>query len=182
MSLRRTGQTPTEFQANQLAALEKLSEKHENIQTAGIDTVELGTDRDSAILAAKQDLNWLAALTIPEIFQFPYPPIFLAIWQMFQSAVEKERGKDHLAIGIPRGFGKTIILKLYVLYLVLFTDRKFILIVCNTQELAENFLSDVADMLSSENIIRLFGDFRLALERDTLKLKKFSFRGRPIIL
>lgn len=143
---------------------------------------EVGTERDAAINAAKNNLNWLAALAIPEIFQYPYPDMMLAIWQMFLSAVDKKKGKDHLAIGIPRGFGKTILLKLYVLYLILFTDRRFILVVCNTQELAENFLSDVADMLASDNIIRLFGDYRLTLERDTLKQKKFSFRGRPIIL
>ena len=189
MSLRRTGQTPAEFQADQLSALEDFaqraiggSDEGGGNESFGAGIIELGTDRDAAILAAKQDLNWLAALAIPEVFQFPYPPIFLAIWQMFQTAVEKKKGKDHLAIGIPRGFGKTIILKLYVLYLILFTDRQFILIVCNTQELAENFISDVADMLSSDNIIRLFGDYRFSLERDTLKLKKFSFRGRPIIL
>lgn len=145
-------------------------------------TVDTGVSRDEAVDAAKNSLNFLAAIAVPEIFLYLYPPIFLAIWQMLQSAVEKVRGKDFLAIGIPRGFGKTIVLKLYVLYLILFTDRRFILVVCNTQDLAENFLSDVADMLASDNIIRLFGDYRMTIEKDTLKQKKFSFRGRPIIL
>lgn len=187
MSLRRTGQGTTEFNEQQLETLQKMEDKTRSDEATtdnelGADAVEVGADRDSAIAAAKQDLNWLAALAIPEVFIYAYPAIFLAIWQMLQIAVEKKKGKDHLAIGIPRGFGKTIILKLYVLYLILFSDRQFILVVCNTQELAENFLADVADMLASDNIIRLFGDFRFSLERDTLKLKKFSFRGRSIIL
>jgi hypothetical protein len=83
---------------------------------------------------------------------------------------------------LPRGFGKTIMLKLIVLYTIFFTDRKFILIVCNTQDLAENFLADVIDALDSPNIRSLFGNWRNALEKDTLDLKKFHFRGRPVII
>lgn len=143
---------------------------------------EVAADRDDIVSAAKANLNVFASLAIPEIFRYMYPDIFLAVWQMLQVAIEKKKGKDYLALGLPRGFGKTILLKLYVLYIILFTDRKFILIVCNTQALAENFLSDVADMLSSTNIINIFGDWRLTVEKDTLNQKKFSFRGRPVIL
>ena len=141
-----------------------------------------GVDRDSAVDAAKKDLNFFAAISIPDIFLFPYPAIFLAIWQILQTAIERAKGKDFLAIGIPRGFGKTILLKLYAVYIVLFTDRKFILVVCNTQTLAENFLADVADILDSANIIALFGNWRLTLDKDRLDQKKFSFRGRPVVL
>lgn len=143
---------------------------------------DISANREDTIALAKANLNMLAALAIPDVFRYMYPDIFLAIWQMLQVAIEKTKGKDYLALGLPRGFGKTIILKLYVLYLILFTDRKFILIVCNTAELAENFLSDVADMLSSANIVAIFGDWRLTSEKDKLNQKKFSFRGRPVTL
>lgn len=139
-------------------------------------------DRNEAILAAKDNLNFLASLALEDVFRYLYPKIFLVIWQILTTACHNIRGKTHLAIGMPRGFGKTIVLKLYVLYLILFTDRKFILVVCNTQELAENFLADVVSMLSNGNIVSIFGSWTLALEKDTLKLKKFSFRGRHITL
>ena len=113
---------------------------------------------------------------------FLFPPIFLAVWQMLTTAAQKDRGQEKLAIGLPRGFGKTIVLKLYVVWLILFTNRRFILVVCNTATLAENFIADVADILSSPNIIRVFGDWRMAREKDTQELKKFSFRGRSISL
>ncbi len=144
--------------------------------------LEAGVNRDSAIAAAKEDLNFFAAISIPEIFKFAYPKEFIAIWQILQVAIRRIKGKDFLAIGIPRGFGKTLLLKLYVCYIILFTDRRFILVVCNTQALAENFLSDVVDIMSSLNIVALFGDWRLSLEKDTLNQKKFSFRGRPIVI
>lgn len=139
-------------------------------------------DRHEALTAAKSDLNFLAALCVPEIFRFAYPPIFLAIWQILTVAIEKVKGKDFLAIGIPRGFGKTILLKIYAAYIIFFTDRQFILIICNTQALAENFLADLVDILDNRNVINLFGNWRLTLEKDRLDQKKFTFRGRPIVL
>jgi hypothetical protein len=55
-------------------------------------------------------------------------------------------------------------------------------VVCNTSGLAENFIADVADILSSMNYLRVFGDWRMTLEKDTQELKKFSFKGRTVIL
>lgn len=145
-------------------------------------TLSGGANREEVIAAAKSDLNFFGQICIPDIFLFNFPPVFLAIWQMLTDGANKTVGQDRLAIGLPRGFGKTILLKLYVVWLILFTDRKFILVVCNTASLAENFIADVVDILSSPNIVRVFGDWRLALEKDTQPLKKFAFRGRPVSL
>jgi hypothetical protein len=145
-------------------------------------TEAVGVSREQAVALAKCDLNFFASLCIPDVFQFNFPAVFLAIWQMLTDGANKPVGQDRLAIGLPRGFGKTILLKLYVVWLILFTDRKFILIVCNTAALAENFIADVVDILSSPNILRLFGDWRLGLEKDTQPLKKFYFAGRPVSL
>lgn len=143
---------------------------------------DVGVTRDEAISAAKGDMNFFGALSLPEVFKFLFPPIFLAVWQLLTDAGAEQRGQKRIAIGLPRGFGKTIVLKLFVLWLIFFTDRRFILVVCNTATLAENFIADVSDTLSSSNIIRVFGDWRFSQEKDTQPLKKFSFRGRSIIL
>lgn len=147
-----------------------------------MDITSLGADREQAIARAKRDLNFFASICIPEVYEFPFPPIFFAVWQMLLDSANKIIGQDRLAIGLPRGFGKTLLLKLYVVWLVLFSDRKFILVVCNTASLAENFLADVVDILGSPNILRLFGDWRLGLTKDTQPLKKFTFCGRSITL
>lgn len=142
----------------------------------------VGVSRDEAIASCRKDLNFFAAICIPEVFEFLFPAVFLAVWQMLTDGATKKTSQDRLAIGLPRGFGKTILLKLYVVWLILFTDRKFILVVCNTAALAENFISDVVDILSSPNIIRLFGDWRIGLTKDTQPLKKFTFAGRSVSL
>lgn len=143
---------------------------------------DIGFDRDSAVEGCRKSLNFFAAVCLPEVYKFPFPPILLAVWQLLCEAVGKPTGQERLAIGLPRGFAKTLLLKLFVIYCILFTDRRFILVVCNTATLAENFIADVVDTLSSPNIIRIFGDWRLGMEKDTQELKKFTFKGRNIIL
>lgn len=145
------------------------------MQTAGL-------HRDVAVEGARSDLNFLAMLCIPEIFKYAYPPMFIAIWQMITDAVSSQKQYVRLAIGLPRGFAKTVFLKIYCVWCILFSDRKFILIVCNTATLAENFLADVMSILEAINIVRIFGDWRIGAEVQRQDLKKFTFKGRHITL
>jgi hypothetical protein len=98
------------------------------------------------------------------------------------SYVNKTRDFSKLAIGLPRGFGKTTFIKIFILYCILFTKKRFILIISATSGLAENIVADVVDMLNEPNIIKVFGDWKIGLEKDTQGIKKFAFRGRSIIL
>ena len=146
------------------------------------DLQQVGIDRDAIITRCKTDLNFFAAVLLPEVYAFPFPPIFLAVWQMLIDNAHKPVGQDRLALGLPRGFGKTILLKLYTAYLVLYTDRRFILTICNTQPLASNFIADVQDMLDSDNCKAIWGDWRIAMTQDNAVQKKFTFRGRPVVM
>ena len=151
-------------------------------EAAEFDGLDVSSDRASLTHAAKTNLDFLAALILTDIYEYGYPPLFHAIWQLITVEATVERGKPKYALGIPRGFSKTLVLKLYVVWLILFSNRRFILIVCNTAKLAENFLSDVTDMLNSVNIRNIFGAWNAACEQDTLPFKRFHFRGRPIVL
>jgi hypothetical protein len=139
------------------------------------------TEQDAKDLA-KQEPDFLAGLATPDMYEFAWPPVFLAIWAWLRSEISLERSFQRIALGMPRGFAKTSVIKLFILYCILFTDRKFILVLAATATMAENIISDVADMLEEPNIKQLFGDWKLGCEKDTNAVKKFSFRGRPIIL
>lgn len=146
-------------------------------------TFEASASRGDLIESCRISLDFLASMILTDIYSYGYPPELKAAWQLICTSALQLLGKPKHAIGIPRGFAKTIILKLYVVWLVLFSDRKFILIVCNTAGHAENFIADVADMLSSPNIVAIFGDWRAGgLERDRQELKKFTFRGQNKII
>lgn len=131
---------------------------------------------------AKNSLDFLAALALPLVFKYLFPPVFQAIWSWLLSYVHKTRDFSQLAIGLPRGFGKTMLIKIFVLYCILFTKKQFILIICGTQTKANNILADVIGMLNEINIKRVFGDWNLGTQTDRQDLKRFGFRGRNIIL
>lgn len=143
---------------------------------------DLNFDREHVILSAKDNLDFLSALALPEIYEFPFPTWYHALWQLLRTRADLVHDFTKLAIGLPRGHVKTGFLKLFCLYLILYTDRQFILIVAATKALAENILADIMDMLGSDNIRLVYGDWQLACEKDTQAVKKFGFKGRNIVL
>lgn len=140
------------------------------------------TDAAELRKAAKEDPDILGALAMPTVYKYLMPKIFLSIWSWLVSYADTPRVFQRLALGMPRGFGKTTLIKLLFLYLILFTRRKFILVLAETGPKAQNILADLCDMLSEPNIVSLFGNWKAGIEKDTTELKKFTFRGRPVIL
>ena len=137
---------------------------------------------DQVTESAKNDLDFLAALATPETFKYLFPPVYKSIWQWLLTYIHKKRDFSQLALGLPRGFAKTSLIKLFLLYCILFTNRRFILVLAENTTKAINIISDVMDMLSEPNIRKVFGDWKVGVETDRQDLKKFGFRGRNIIV
>ena len=86
----------------------------------------LHAERSQIIEACRLDLNFLAPMAMPDTFEEDFPPVHLLIWQMLTAElVKEERGFPKIALGIPRGHAKTTLVKLAVLYAILFTKRKW---------------------------------------------------------
>ena len=143
-----------------------------------------GVSVDHKILydAAKQDLDVFSALALPIVTQYTYPDIFKELWYMLIAYSLKTRDFSRIAVGLPRGFGKTSLVKLAIAYFILYTNKRFILVLADTATKAEYIISDIVALLDEPNIRSVFGDWRLGLETDRKELKVFSFRGRKIIL
>lgn len=142
-------------------------------------TTEVSTQSAEAAALAKTDLNFLGMLVDPEEFTYLFPQFYLAIFAIltaFKSNIER------FALGIPRGFAKTTFIKLLCVWYILFSNKRFILIVGASEELAVGTLADICDFLGTANIRALFGNWQLDIEIDTQRLKVFHFRGRNIIL
>lgn len=134
------------------------------------------------IESAKNSVDFLAALAMPGVYEYLFPPVYLSVWQWLLTYVHKVRDFSQLALGLPRGFGKTALMKVFLLYCILFTNKKFILVLAENTAKAVNIVSDVMDMLNEPNIKKVFGDWKAGVETDQQVLKKFGFRGRNIIL
>ena len=144
---------------------------------------QVGIASEDVQKLAEEDLDFLAALIMPMVFKYNFPPVFKeGVWQWLLGFIHQDRSFPQLALGLPRGFGKSTLMKIFLVYCILYTDRKFILVVAATAKLAENILSDVVDMLEEPNIKAIFGDWKIGIEKDTQALKKFGFRGRNITL
>lgn len=143
---------------------------------------EVGYQYEEVIKLAKSDMDFFAGLALPEVYKYPFPDLYLQFWALITSILYRTRDFSQIALGLPRGFAKTLVIKLLVLYAILFTPKRFILILCENEDKGKSILADVADMLSEANIKEVFGDWEAAKEADTLIRKKFSYRGKHIII
>lgn len=73
--------------------------------------------------------------------------------------------KPRLAITVPRGHGKTTVVKLGVLYYLLFSSYSFIVYCSNTTTVAKDEARDIVAFLDSENFKAVFGKVQW-LKRD----------------
>lgn len=169
----------------QLATLEaemQVSKEIAEAQAEVAATQEASFDASQVHKLAKESLDFLGAMAAPLVFRFCFPPVFIAVWNWLIDFVSKPRTFPQLALGLPRGFGKTTVIKLFVLYCILFTNKKFILVISHTAGLAENIIHDIAAFLDEPNIKKIFGDWTLGRTKDTQDEKHFGFRGRNIVL
>lgn len=139
-------------------------------------------DRNSTLELMRTDLDVHAAVCMPEDATANYPDLFIQLWVMLCTALSATRDFSKFAVGLPRGHGKTMFIKLLAIWVIFFTRRKFILIIGASDDLATNILSDIVDVLDSENVRALFGNWRANLEVDRKNFKKFTLNGRPVIL
>lgn len=140
---------------------------------------EVAADRSEAIDLSRADLNFLGALCDPEEFTLQFPPYYISLFGLLTSFRERI---ERYAVGLPRGFAKTTFFKLLVVWCILHSNKRFILLVGAAEDLALNTLADIMDMLGSPNIRALFGNWDTQVYVDTQKLKVFHFRGRVIVL
>lgn len=147
-----------------------------------VEIVDASYEQSQVFELAKQSLDFLASLAAPTMMRYLFPPVFITMWTMLKSFIHKNRDFSKIALGLPRGFGKTTFIKFFIVYCVLFTTRKYIIVISANEKLAVNIITDVCSMLSNSNIRKVFGDWSLGSITDTQDTKMFSFRGRTIVI
>lgn len=139
--------------------------------------------RAEVIRLAEIDFNFFAALCLPHVMEFDFPPEYLAMSDMVEESARSTTKEDHnFALGLPRGFAKTTWAKLMAAWLFCFTDKQYILTACSNESKAQSFNADVAKILSSPNLTRLFGSYTEGAEKDSATLKIFTYRGLTRVL
>jgi len=128
------------------------------------------------------DLDMFAALMLTGIPLVKYPPYYHNLWQLFTTLKMDESKVFRFALGLPRGHAKTAFIKLLICWLVLYGRAHFILMVCSTEPHSYNMMDDVDYMLSGYNVLKVWGNWKSGLVRDTKGLKRGKFNGREVVL
>ncbi len=153
--------------------------------TSGQIAAEIELQHDQIRTYMREDLDYIATTLMPDEALYPFPPFYRQVWAMILAEFWQLTPEQifRFALGLPRGHVKTNFLKILICYLVIHDyDINFLLVVCATEPLAENFLNDVHDMLKSPIVNELYGSWEASLSRNTMKVKISTFQSRPIIL
>ena len=129
----------------------------------------------------RNSLDVLFAFFLPQIYTAPLSPAHHAIFRMVKDNIDNDRDAFY-AIGLPRGFAKTTIAKLLVLYVFLFSKKRFALVACANAEKAQIFNADIINLLKGANARRVFGNWETYALTDTKELKVFKLGDKKCIL
>lgn len=132
--------------------------------------------------AMQEDLQVLGSVLAPDVVTASFPPLYRWLFSRIVLALGMERAFPKLALGLPRGHAKTFFIKLLLCYIVLFTKKRYILVIAATLPKGVAIISDVMDMLTGYNSVKIFGDIQATQERDVQNLKIFHFNDRAVIL
>lgn len=138
--------------------------------------------RQEQTQALRSNINWLAAMLLGEDFLFEFPAYYSVLFKTIAETSSKQRDFSKLALGLPRGFAKTTFIKLNIIWLILFSPKRFFLIVCASEALAQKFLADIRDFLDNPQLIILFGNWRDTATKVTQSDLEFSLMGRKIVV
>lgn len=131
-----------------------------------------------------QDLNFFARMCVPNVMTYDFPPHYIAIWVLLVRAHRQEDRARMLrfALGLPRGFAKTTFLKVLITWFLCYDFITFVLVVCATEPLAQNFIADIDDMLSTPTMEAVYGTWSSNKAIDNRDNKKASYRRRVVTL
>lgn len=138
--------------------------------------------REQIAILCRDDPSFFGAVAMPETFTSPFPDFYVQVFKLLISnigTVELFR----FALGLPRGHAKTTFLKLLVCYCLQYGLTRMVLVMCATDDLAQNFVDDVHEMLGSPNMENVYGAWNTRLKIDNRKLKVAErLQGKQVLV
>ena len=115
--------------------------------------------------------------------EYEFPPEYIAMTEMVEEAIFTNDKSDHnFALGLPRGHAKTTWAKIFAAWCFCYSDRQYALVSSSNEGKAQSFIGDVARILRSPNLTKLFGSYQEGAEKDAAGLKIFKYRGKTRVL
>lgn len=144
-----------------------------------------GMTQQEVIDTCMTDLNFMAKFFLPTVCKDDFPELIDSVWRLWidgASKLVRYRGEFKTATAIPRGYAKTTLIKLFIIWLILFTPHTFIAIISSTDANAESIATDVVDMLGQSHVRAVFGNWDSDVRRNSKEERSFRFMGKTIVL
>lgn len=147
------------------------------------ENVVVDTTYEDAYERGKVDINFFAALALPDVTTSPLPEFYVLCFRLLVSRKDIDVGKIlRFALGLPRGHAKTTFVKILVAWLIVYDKARFIVVVSATEGNAQNITEDISSMLATPNMKEVYGDWEAGKIIDNKETKKFTFHNKIIIL
>ena len=136
--------------------------------------------RRDAILACKNDINYLRRLCTPQ-YEDDFPPIYVAIFYIVTRNLDKPEYWLRFVLGLPRGHLKTTFIEILTVWLITFTPLQSFIIIANTKDPhAKGILASIMEHMSSDNYVALFGDWQDSAVINNAYEKEFYLHDKRI--
>lgn len=154
-------------------------------QDTTVQDMLVGMSPEQVYAKLATDLNFLSKFLLGDVFKYDWPPLIVAVWSLLiqsLASLQDYAGEANLAIGIPRGFAKSTLMKVFCCYCLMFTRHTFILVIGNVDANAANIIKDIQSMLDSDHAIRYFGSPKDDVHVDRQDFKHFIYQGKSCIM
>lgn len=149
------------------------------------DTSNIFVQLNDAYERGKVDINFFAGLCMPTVCIYELPIFYIAVWYLITQSkddLEFANSLQRFCLGLPRSHAKTTFIKILIVWMIAYDKASFILVVCSSSPLADNLLADIDDILGSDNITSVYGEWESTLAIDSADTKKAAYHGRSVIL
>lgn len=146
-----------------------------------MNTSEVVLSIEEIYTRGRKDISFFASLCIPEVCVYELPVFYLGCFQLLMQRNPGQIGKLlRFALGLPRGHAKTTFIKVLICWMIVYDEAQFILIVCANADLAQLLLADIHDILSSDNITAVYGDWLGGLSINSADTKKSRYHNKAV--
>ena len=98
-------------------------------------------ERAKVIEAARTDFNFFAALCLPQVMEYEFPPEYIAMTEMVEESILSTDKSDHnFALGLPRGHAKTTWAKIFAAWCFCYSERQYALVSSSNEGKAQSFI------------------------------------------
>jgi len=141
----------------------------------------LSGDRDDIVYRLEHDAHFFIHFYMTDLLTSEVPEFHCGLIDKMKQLLGST-AYTRLCLAIPRGHAKTTLAKLFCVWCILFSKKRFIVYCSATTSMAEQQVEDVVDFLETPNSIALFGKPKYLVERRGQGFFEFDLMGKRVVI